>query len=226
MIKLDNAIKQSSFACSDEELKLIEAVWGEPVKKEDLFVLTLRVCDNDIDKDNECFSVSALYQIAEMIVGKRGIISNISVNEKNIVAQIYSAKVCCDYEKRTAIGQDYQYVEAKGFIIINDKSKAICKMIQDSEINAVSIGCSVKQHIEVHNANKVYIELRNVTDVYEWSFPWSPDLVKTEINYNEYRKSWNEGYKKAIQDCLNDLDSYLGSWRDTWDRKRKNNELS
>lgn len=223
---MDNAIKQSSFTCSDEELKLIETVLGKPVKKEDVFIFTMRICDNDIDRDNECFSVSALYQISEMIVGKKGIISNIIVNEKNIIAQIYSAKVCCDYEKRTSIGQDYQYVEAKAFIIISDESKAICKMIQDNEINEVSIGCSVEQHIEVHNVNKVYIELRNVTDVYEWSFPWSPDLVKAEINYNEYRKSWNEGYKKAIQDCLNDLDSYLGSWRDTWDRKRRNNELS
>lgn len=201
---MDNAIKQSSFACSDEELKLIETVWGKPVKKEDVFIFTMRICDNDIDKDNECFSVSALYQIAEMIVGKRGIISNISVNEKNIVAQIYSAKVCCDYEKRTAIGQDYQYVEAKGFIIYNDNTKTICKMIQSEQIQEVSIGCAVATHKKrVSPDYGEYTELRDVTEVYEWAFVTPTKMSNEEYNYNEYDRGWNDGYKKGVQDSIN-----------------------
>lgn len=189
---------------TSNEINIMRKLCRENISEEDVFAFTIRVCDNAIDKDAERLSVSALYQIAEMLYGKTGIISDKSIYDKDVVARIYQANVCCDYNKKTIIGEDYQYVEAKAFIIYNDNTKTICKMIQSEQIQEVSIGCAVATHKKrVSPDYGEYTELRDVTEVYEWAFVTPTKMSNEEYNYNEYDRGWNDGYKKGVQDSIN-----------------------
>ena len=46
------------------ELALINRYTRKPLAKEDVYVFSVNLCDNDVDRDFECFSLSALNGLA------------------------------------------------------------------------------------------------------------------------------------------------------------------
>ena len=56
-----------------EEMALINEHTLKELKSEEVFVFKVILCDNQIDRDNEKFTVSALHKLAELFKGKTGI---------------------------------------------------------------------------------------------------------------------------------------------------------
>jgi hypothetical protein len=199
---------------NDQEKQLIQACCRKDLKDEQLFVFDINLCDNEIDKDKECFSVAALYQIAEMIINKTGVID---IENKNIIGKIYSAKVCCDTCRKTVYGDDYQYIKARAFIYINNKTKLICDLIKNNQIQEVNISCSARTCNKLTYTTKrglqfEYTELRDIIEVYEWNLQQTSE-TQSYINgyktgYTEALCKYNEGYNQAILDIINSLSKY------------------
>ena len=163
-------------------------------------VLKIRLCDNEIDKDNECFSVSALYQISKLAIGKCGILPNLDTTSRNYISRIISATVVCDPERQTSYHTDYFYVEATAYLFINDDTTPILNMMKNDRISEVSVGCSVNikndiDYIDCDGKKESYVSLRDVTDLYEWSFVYSPE---TKPYIQGYQDGYKEGYELGL----------------------------
>lgn len=60
--------------------------------RDELYVFEVSLCNNDVDRDNEKFSVSALKELAKQFVGKTGI-KNHSMRAEDQSARIFDAYV-------------------------------------------------------------------------------------------------------------------------------------
>ncbi|MBQ2842056.1 MAG: hypothetical protein IJE72_03375 [Clostridia bacterium] len=172
---------------SDEELELIGRFARKKLSSEELYTFTLILCDNEIDRDNEKFTVAALNTLAELFVGKTGIFDH-NMKSKDQSARIYTAKVITDSARKTADGEDYTYIEAKAYMVRTEKNKDLIAEIDAGIKKETSVGCAVRdiscsicgRNIKTegceHKKGNVYggklccYLLSEPTDAYEWSF--------------------------------------------------------
>ena len=73
---------------------------------DDDYTFTVKLCDNEIDDDNERFSSQCLEQMAEMFVGKYGCIG------ETRIAKIVSTEIVTDENKWATFHERYQWLKA------------------------------------------------------------------------------------------------------------------
>ena len=106
----------------DKELELIGRFARKKLSRDELYTFPLILCDNEIDRDNEKFTIPALKTLAELFVGKSGIFDH-NMSGKDQTARIYSAVAVTDPVKKTADGEPYTYIQAKAYMVRTDKNK-------------------------------------------------------------------------------------------------------
>ncbi len=171
----------------DEELELIGRFARKKLSREELYTFSLILCDNEIDRDNEKFTVESLHKLAELFVGKTGIFDH-NMKSKDQTARIYAAEVMTDETRKTADGEVYTYILAKAYTVRTEKNKDLIAEIDAGIKKETSVGCSVKEikcsicgkDIKTqgceHRKGKVYggklccYLLNDPADAYEWSF--------------------------------------------------------
>ncbi|MBE6820815.1 MAG: hypothetical protein E7516_07170 [Ruminococcaceae bacterium] len=171
----------------DEELELIGRFARKKLSRDELYTFSLILCDNEIDRDNEKFTVESLHKLAELFVGKTGIFDH-NMKSKDQTARIYAAEVMTDETRKTADGEVYTYILAKAYTVRTEKNKDLIAEIDAGIKKETSVGCSVKEikcsicgkDIKTqgceHRKGKVYggklccYLLNDPADAYEWSF--------------------------------------------------------
>ncbi|MFA9381339.1 MAG: hypothetical protein ACERKO_09785, partial [Acetanaerobacterium sp.] len=68
---------------------------------DEVFVFSLVLCDNEIDRDGERFDIPTLRALAPMFVGKSGIFDH-NAKTENQTARIFACEQQCDPAKKTA----------------------------------------------------------------------------------------------------------------------------
>ena len=172
------------------------------------------MCDNEIDRDNEKFTIPALKTLAELFVGRSGIFDH-NMSGKDQTARIYSAVVVSDPEKKTADGEPYTYIQAKAYMVRTDKNKDLIAEIDAGIKKETSVGCSVRdiscsicgKNIKTegceHQKGKYYggklccYLLSEPADAYEWSFVAVPAQRNAGV-----MKSFEAGRRSASQEEL------------------------
>ena len=172
---------------TDEELELIGRFARKKLSRDELYTFSLILCDNEIDRDNEKFTVEALHKLAELFVGKTGIFDH-NMKSKDQTARIYAAEVVTDEARKTADGEVYTYILARAYTVRTEKNKDLIAEIDAGIKKETSVGCSVKEikcsicgkDIKTqgceHRKGKVYggkiccYLLCEPADAYEWSF--------------------------------------------------------
>ena len=103
-----NVNKEAGVDCglevSPEELKAINAMSKKKLRPEEVYAFAVRLCDNEIDRDGERFSLEALEQLKTLFVGKTGIFDHNPKGE-NQTARLYAAELVQDPERITAAGR-------------------------------------------------------------------------------------------------------------------------
>lgn len=171
----------------DEELELIGQFARKKLGRDELYTFSLILCDNEIDRDNEKFTVSALHTLAKLFVGKTGIFDH-NMKSKDQTARIYSAEVVTDETRKTADGEVYTYIKAKAYMVRTEKNKDLITEIDAGIKKETSVGCCVRdiscsicgKNIKTqgceHQKGKTYggklccYLLSDPSDAYEWSF--------------------------------------------------------
>ena len=69
----EGIIQKIAAAVTEEELRQINTFTRREFKAEELYVFSLVLCDNEIDRDFEKFSPAALKALGELFVGKPGL---------------------------------------------------------------------------------------------------------------------------------------------------------
>lgn len=172
-------------------MELINQYTRRALKKEEVYIFSVVLCDNDIDRDFECFTKEALEKLSELYVGKTGILDH-SNKASNQTARIFSAKVEEVPGKFTRTGEAYYRLIARAYMPIIEKNKDIISEIDTGIKKEVSVGCAISkkycsvcgadisQGACIHDKGKYYeqdgkaklcfIILDEPTDAYEWSF--------------------------------------------------------
>ena len=101
---------EKGFSPSTEDLKKINKYTRREFDADSLYVFTVILCDNDIDRDFEKFSLSALNELKTLFVGKTGI-SDHSMKSSDQKARVFETWI----EKgngTTADGEPYYMLKA------------------------------------------------------------------------------------------------------------------
>lgn len=198
--------EKSNLALPEEEMKLIGKFARKELKREEIYTFSVILCDNEIDRDNEKFTIPALKTLAELFVGKTGIFDhNMSSKDQN--ARVYETQVVTDETRKTSDGEPYTYIKAKAYMVRTEKNRDLITEIDAGIKKETSVGCSVrkiscsicgkdiKSEGCEHRKGKAYggklccYLLEDPADAYEWSFVAVPAQKNAGVI-----KSFNPGY--------------------------------
>lgn len=204
---------------SKDDMKKINLYSQRELNEDEVYIFTVSLCDNDVDRDFERFSLSALNELAELFVGKTGIFDH-SMKSSDQKARIFEAFVektggsCID-------GEPLYALKARAYMLKNDENSALVEEIEAGIKKEVSVSCQMGQSIcsickkdnkkqpcehirgNSYNGELCFKTLQNAQDAYEFSFVAVPAQRKAgvtkafkgleEINMNEIVKSIKEG---------------------------------
>ncbi len=121
-----------------EQLAKINRQAKSPLGAEEVYVFSVRLCDDQPDRDFERFQTQALEALAPMFVGKTGIVDHAWSSEKQ-VARIFEAGV--EYEGGAA------YLKAWAYILRGEKTAELIREIEAGIKREVSVGCAMGRSI-------------------------------------------------------------------------------
>ena len=184
---------------SDEEIKSINKFTKRELKKDEVYVFSMTLCDNEIDRDYEKFTNDSLEKLANLFVGKTGILDH-DAKANNQMARIFSCKTEV-LKNKNSLEENYCRLVAKAYIPKTKSSEDIILEIDSGIKKEVSIRCLVEKNlcsicgeninVCIHKKGKKYsIDgkehvcfsiLKNPIDAYEWSFVAIPAQVSAGV---------------------------------------------
>lgn len=179
------ALAEASVVLNENELAEINKFTRSPLKAEEVYCFAVLLCDNDIDRDFERFSVPALTKLSELFVGKTGIFDhNWSAGGQK--ARIYRTELVPDKQRKTLTGEPYVYLKAYAYMLRTESNAELIAEIEGGIKKEASIGCAVGSCLcsvcgegpgkcshergKKYRGKLCYFELNEPTDAYEWSF--------------------------------------------------------
>ena len=90
-------------ALTGEDLERISRLARRPLKEEEIYAFSVRLCDNEIDRDWERFSPETLKGLAPLFVGKSGIFDH-QWSARGQAARIYKTELIREPGRLTRAG--------------------------------------------------------------------------------------------------------------------------
>lgn len=181
-----------------KELEAINAFAKTELTEEQIYTFSVALCDNEIDRDFEKFSMTALEQLAALFVGRTGIFDH-EWKAENQTARIYRTAVERAPGQKNTAGEDYAVLKGWAYMLRSEKNAALIEEIDAGIKKETSVGCSVSKRIcsicgaeagaggcshvpgREYDGKLCYRELAEVDDAYEWSFVAVPAQRKAGI---------------------------------------------
>lgn len=222
----------SSGAPTAAQLEAINALAKTRLNGEQVYVFSLRLCDDRIDRDGERFDTGALPGLAKLFLGKTGILDHRWSTEGQ-VARIFETQVVKE--------KDASYIRAWAYIRRGGKNDELIADIEAGIKKEVSVGCAMAQAVcsicgseygtcghvkgEHYDGQICAVILKEPVDAYEFSFVAVPaqreagvmkgmgaavslkELAAEHGAQAEYRMLTKEAelgrrYRKDLEDCV------------------------
>ena len=222
----------SSGAPTAAQLEAINALAKTRLNGEQIYVFSLRLCDDRIDRDGERFDTGALPGLAKLFLGKTGILDH-RWSTENQVARIFETQVVKE--------KDASYIRAWAYIRRGGKNDELIADIEAGIKKEVSVGCAMAQAVcsicgseygtcghvkgEHYDGQICAVILKEPVDAYEFSFVAVPaqreagvmkgmgaavslkELAAEHGAQAEYRTLTKEAelgrrYRKDLEDCV------------------------
>ena len=214
------------------QLEAINALAKTRLNGEQVYVFSLRLCDDQIDRDGERFDTGALPGLAKLFLGKTGILDH-RWSTENQVARIFETQVVKE--------KDASYIRAWAYIRRGGKNDELIADIEAGIKKEVSVGCAMAQAVcsicgseygtcghvkgEHYDGQVCAVILKEPVDAYEFSFVAVPaqreagvmkgmgaavslkELAAEHGAQAEYRALTKEAelgrrYRKDLEDCV------------------------
>ncbi len=179
--------KEEHGIVSPRELEKINQYTRREFQAQELYVFSVVLCDNQVDRDFECFTKAALEKLKELFLGKTGIFDH-SMRSGGQTARIYDCQVETLPERTTQLGEPYSRLVARAYLPRTAKNQDFITELDSGIKKEVSVGCAVnrlrcsicgedlKKGACRHQKGKTYdgklccTVLDDPYDAYEWSF--------------------------------------------------------
>ena len=97
------------------DLECINQYTRRPFTEQEVYTFSVVLCDNEIDRDFERFSVEALHTLSRLFLGKTGIFDH-NMKTGNQAARIYDTAMETMEGKMTSFGEPYTRLVAKAYL--------------------------------------------------------------------------------------------------------------
>jgi hypothetical protein len=170
------------------QLGAINALAKAELKEEQVYVFSLRLCDDQVDRDFERFDTAALPGLAKLFIGKTGIVDHKWSSESQ-VARIFAAE--------TVMEEGISYIKAWAYIRRGGSNDEIIADIEAGIKKEVSVGCAMGRSVCSicggeygqcgHQKGRYYdgqlccAILKEPMDAYEFSFVAVPAQVNAGV---------------------------------------------
>lgn len=196
---------------SEEEKELIGQYSIEEIDEKNLFTFNVTLCDNEVDRDGERFSIKSLYQLGELFLGKSGIFDH---NPKASAqsARIYQTEVIEEKDKKTLSGETYYKLTAKAYMVKHQDNEGLISEIMGGIKKEVSVGCRMGKKIcsicgtdilenscGHEKGKEVHHILEEALDAYEWSFVVVPAQKAAGVTKKYTGLEQEDGQKMNLQ---------------------------
>lgn len=211
---------EHSFIPTENDLELINRYTVKELKAHEVFCFNLTLCDNEIDRDFERFSVEALATLAPMFEGRTGIADH-NIKTENQHSRIFKTWLEESEIRKTSTGENYTALKARAYIPVTAKSEELIEQIKSGIKKETSISCAVGSHIcsvckaeirkggckhrkgEIYDGKVCHTVLDKPTDAYEFSFvavPAQPEAGVTK-SFTVPEGMELDGIEKAATGC-------------------------
>ena len=174
-------------ALTGEDLERISRLARRPLKEEELYAFSVRLCDNEIDRDWERFSPETLKGLAPLFVGKSGIFDH-QWSARGQAARIYKTELIREPGRLTRAGDPYCWLKGCAYMVRTQGNRDLIAEIEGGIKKEVSVGCAVERAVcsvcgqpwgeegcdhrkgERYDGRLCYAALEGAKDAYEFSF--------------------------------------------------------
>lgn len=195
------------------DIERINAFSRRELKEDEVYTFNLTLCDNDIDRDFEAFSPSALNELKALFVGKTGIFDH-SMKSADQKARIFETYVERAEGEKTQTGEPLLRLKARAYMLKNEENKLLIDEIEGGIKKEVSVSCSMEsavcsicgkdrrhggcEHVngKRYGSKLCYTVLSDARDAYEFSFVAVPAQRKAGVT---------KSFKKAEVTTLKDI---------------------
>ncbi len=200
----------SGSECTVQELQAINAFAKAQLGADEVYTFQVLLCDNEVDRDFERFSVSTLRELGELFVGATGICDH-DWRSENQVARIYRTELVTEKGRTTSCGEAYVYLKGFAYMLRTEANAELIAQIDGGIKRETSIGCSVAQSICSicgapigecsHEKGKLYggerccAVLTGAVDAYEWSFVAVPAQRSAGVIKSFIESEAGRGYR-------------------------------
>ena len=198
----------STGVATAAQLEAINAQAKAELTAEQVYVFSVRLCDDQIDRDGERFDTEALPALAKMFVGKTGIVDH-KWSSSGQVARIFETQVIQD--------NGVSYIKAWAYIRRGGNAEEIIADIEAGIKKEISVGCAMGRAIcsvcggeygecghqkgEHYDGMLCCVILKEPLDAYEFSFVAVPAQREAGV-----MKGLGEGKR-----CLKELADEFGA---------------
>ena len=210
-------VNKSAFGMSaEDELALVNSYSRRELAPEEVYLFSVTLCDNDIDRDFERFTKEALIEMEKLFVGKTGIFDH-EPSAKNQKARIIACKTEPAEGKITAAGDPMYRLVARAYIPRTDANKELIEAIDSGIVKEVSVGCSMGRTLcsvcgrdirsplcehskgQVYKGKLCYGELCEPRDAYEFSFVAVPAQRAAGVMKSAVKEKDMEEWYKSLE---------------------------
>lgn len=201
---------------NEDSLALINKYTRRNLSLDEVYIFPISLCNNDVDRDIEKFTVESLNAIASLMVGKTIVLDH-RWSAKNQSARIFKTNVEQVSGKITKDGEPFYHLTALAYAVKSDATKDFILNIDAGILKEVSVGVGVSKHTcsicgldyyggecrhykgEVYDEQEMFVKLEGINDAYEVSFvavPAQPEAGVTKQRKDEDKMKYNDDLKQ------------------------------
>ena len=168
---------QGSGVPTAAQMESINAQAKAKLTAEQVYVFSVRLCDDQVDRDGERFDTGALPALAKLFIGKTGIVDHKWSTESQ-VARVFETQVVCE--------DGISYIKAWAYIRRGGNADDVIADIEAGIKKEVSVGCAMGRSVcsicgsdygtcghqkgEYYDGQMCCAILKEPMDAYEFSF--------------------------------------------------------
>lgn len=186
-------LKRSNVMEQKELLERLNKFTRRELTEDEVYIFTVTLCDNEIDRDNECFSRKSLEEMAEKFIGVTGIFDHDPKGE-NQTARLFCTEVV-EEDRNNSFGEKYAYLKGYAYMVRTSSNADLIREIDGGIKKEVSVSCSAEKQVcsicgedrrvracrhvkgRKYDGKKCFVTLDGISDAYEWSFVAVPAQV-------------------------------------------------
>jgi len=200
-----------------QQMEAINAMAKGQLTPEQVYAFSVRLCDDQIDRDFERFDTEALPELARLFIGKAGVVDH-KWSAESQLARIFSTEVVRE--------EGISYIKAWAYIRRGGKGDEWIADIEAGIKKEVSVGCAMASSVcsicaspygscghhkgEQYDGQVCCAILREPTDAYEFSFVAVPaqrdagvlkglDCGRTSLKELAWEHGAQEEYRKLCK---------------------------